>query len=192
MEKLTKKQRDIIGAGRRLFHRYGLKKVTIDDICAEAGASKMTFYKYFPNKLELAKYILDTLFIHWLDRFWEVMRSDADFSGKMHRFMELKIEASYETSADLILEMYRSEDPEVNGFMKEWYNRSIDETIKMFTYAQKQGWMRKDLKPKLLLALMNGMMPIFMDEKIRGLYDNPIQLTTEAVKFFLYGISDER
>ncbi|MFZ5968667.1 MAG: TetR/AcrR family transcriptional regulator [Bacillota bacterium] len=36
-----------------LFMKYGYKRVSVDDIAAEAGISKMTIYKYFPSKEDL-------------------------------------------------------------------------------------------------------------------------------------------
>ena len=57
---MTKKEQDILIAGKKLFFKYGLKKVTIEEICAEANVSKMTFYKYFPNKTALVKKVFDT------------------------------------------------------------------------------------------------------------------------------------
>ena len=191
MEKISKKKNSIVEAGRVLFYRYGLKKVTIDEICVEAGVSKMTFYKYFPNKLELAKHILNGMFEYWLGKFWGVMRSEASFHDKMHRFMEMKIEGSRDPSVDFVMGMYRSDDPEANGFIKEWHQRSISEAIAMFSFAQDNGWMRRDLKPELLLALLNGMISIFLDEKVMALYGSLTDLSREAIKFFLYGISGE-
>ncbi len=47
--------------------------------------------------------------------------------------------------------------------------------------------------PSALNAVwMGGMIPVFMDEKLMALYDDLTALTTEAVKFFLYGVSEER
>ncbi len=46
-------------AGRSLFWKFGFTKVTVEEICQSAGVSKMTFYRYFENKTELAKRILD-------------------------------------------------------------------------------------------------------------------------------------
>ena len=61
MDAKTKKQDQIIQAGRHLFWKYGMKRVSIEEICREAGVSKMTFYKYFANKTALALYILKTV-----------------------------------------------------------------------------------------------------------------------------------
>src|SRR6201995_1480469 len=41
---------DIRDAAVRLTLERGLDKVTIDEICAEAGISTRTFFNYFPNK----------------------------------------------------------------------------------------------------------------------------------------------
>jgi AcrR family transcriptional regulator len=41
---------DIRGAAARLAQERGWDKVTIEDICVEAGISTRTFFNYFPNK----------------------------------------------------------------------------------------------------------------------------------------------
>ena len=40
----NKKKQSIIKASRDLFMRYGIKRVTVEEICETAGVSKMTFY----------------------------------------------------------------------------------------------------------------------------------------------------
>jgi AcrR family transcriptional regulator len=41
---------DIRGAAVRLAHERGFDKVTIEEICSQAGISTRTFFNYFPNK----------------------------------------------------------------------------------------------------------------------------------------------
>ena len=41
---------DIRGAAVRLAQERGFDKMTIDDVCLEAGVSTRTFFNYFPNK----------------------------------------------------------------------------------------------------------------------------------------------
>ena len=47
----TRKQ--IVRAARKLFNRFGLNGVSIDDIMAEAGLTRGGFYSYFQSKGEL-------------------------------------------------------------------------------------------------------------------------------------------
>ncbi|GLC21600.1 hypothetical protein SRL2020472_41710 [Mycobacterium kiyosense] len=41
---------DIRGAAVRLAQARGWDKVTIEEICVQAGISTRTFFNYFPNK----------------------------------------------------------------------------------------------------------------------------------------------
>ena len=66
MPKHNKKYKQIIATSKELFWKFGIKRVTVEEICSQAHVSKMTFYKFFPNKIELAKIILknEIIFFH--------------------------------------------------------------------------------------------------------------------------------
>lgn len=49
----------IIEASRNLFHQFGFKKVSMDEIAKEAGVTKKTIYMYFNSKEELLKYFIN-------------------------------------------------------------------------------------------------------------------------------------
>jgi len=44
------KREQILTTGKELFWKFGFKRVTIEEICKEAGVSKMTYYKFFTTK----------------------------------------------------------------------------------------------------------------------------------------------
>lgn len=44
----------LIQAAQRRFHAFGYESTTIDDICADAGISRRSFFRYFPSKEALA------------------------------------------------------------------------------------------------------------------------------------------
>ena len=52
------KQRAILTAAQTLFARFGLKKVTTDDIAKEAKVSKATVYKYYTNKVVIFREVV--------------------------------------------------------------------------------------------------------------------------------------
>ena len=51
----NKKIQQLVTTAQELFMRHGIRRVTVEEICSEANISKMTFYKYFKNKIELTK-----------------------------------------------------------------------------------------------------------------------------------------
>ena len=57
----SKKSKSFISiqkSAKTLFWKYGMARVTVEEICREAGVSKMTFYRNFKNKNEVAKQVL--------------------------------------------------------------------------------------------------------------------------------------
>jgi AcrR family transcriptional regulator len=53
------RRQDLIDATWRLLAHTGWRDLTVDDICAEAGASKGAFYGYFARKQDLLLALLD-------------------------------------------------------------------------------------------------------------------------------------
>ena len=49
---------DIINTAADLFKKYGLRSVSIDDVCKELRISKKTFYNYFKQKEQLIEEVL--------------------------------------------------------------------------------------------------------------------------------------
>lgn len=59
---MEEKENKIYTSAIKLFWKYWPKKVSIDDIIKEAEVWKWTFYKYFSNKENLYKIIIDNIF----------------------------------------------------------------------------------------------------------------------------------
>jgi AcrR family transcriptional regulator len=52
-------QNKILRGAKELFFMYGLKRVTMDDICRHLGMSKKTLYQFFKNKEDLIEALLE-------------------------------------------------------------------------------------------------------------------------------------
>lgn len=57
--KVKENKREIIIQILPIFRRYGIKSITMDDIARNLGISKKTLYKYFCNKNDLVKSVID-------------------------------------------------------------------------------------------------------------------------------------
>ena len=68
MTKQSDTRERIITTGLMLMHARGYNAVGVQDICAEAGVHKGSFYHYFPSKRNLA--------IAIIDRFWDNFHSE--------------------------------------------------------------------------------------------------------------------
>lgn len=53
-------QADILKTSGELFYKFGIRSVSIDDICKALGISKKTFYVYYPTKDDLVSALLES------------------------------------------------------------------------------------------------------------------------------------
>lgn len=49
----------LMALGRELFARYGLKRVTVDELCRGVGIAKGTFYAFFESKEDLFMAVME-------------------------------------------------------------------------------------------------------------------------------------
>ncbi|MEZ5073193.1 MAG: TetR/AcrR family transcriptional regulator [Bacteroidales bacterium] len=188
MKNLPKKHRDLLVKARELFWKFGLKRVTVEEICAESGVSKMTFYKYFANKNELAMEVLDRMFTENMARFREVMRSERTMEEKMQWQVQMKMEGTTDISQEFIKDVYGDKESEVHQFWAERTSQAIGEVMEEYRHAQEQGWIRKDMKIEFILYLVNKFFDFANDEALIAQYDTMQDVIIEINKFFLYGI----
>ena len=190
--KLGKKYNDILEAARRLFYKYGIRKVSIEEICSEAKVSKMTFYNYFPNKIELAKTVVDKIFGGTFEKFTQLMSSDLLFSEKMHGLLQMKIERTKDVHWDFVIDLYKNPDLELTDYIHHRIQSGMEMTLDYFAEAQKKGQMRSDITSTLLLVVMDKMQEVALDQRVLAAYANAQDMTLDITKFFLYGIFGEQ
>lgn len=66
-DKSTKTKQILINSASELFVKFGVNKVTIDDICNNCGLTKGSFYHYFPSKNYIVAFSINS----GLDRYLE-------------------------------------------------------------------------------------------------------------------------
>jgi AcrR family transcriptional regulator len=188
MESSSRKYLDILSAARTLFWKHGFKRVSVEEICQVASVSKMTFYKYFPNKAELAKEILNRLFKENMEIFTELMHSDLPFEEKMKRQIQMKLEGTTDISEEFIKDIYGDPESELNAFWRQKANEVIGVLIEEYRHAQEKGWIRRDLKIDFILYMINKTFEFVNDDALILHYNNMQELIMEINRFFLYGI----
>lgn len=68
----------ILGAADNCFSRYGFRKTSMEDIAREAGVSRRSVYRHFPDKMILFHAVRDARAREYLD---EIVRGTARVSG---------------------------------------------------------------------------------------------------------------
>jgi AcrR family transcriptional regulator len=188
--KQNKKYRDILKSAREIFWKHGFKRVTVEEICQKAGVSKMTYYRYFSNKTELAKTVYYEVVQQGMQRFKEIMSADITPSEKIKQIVLMKLEGTNDISQEFLKDFYYSADSELPKYVEELSRRSWDEILSDFKAAQQKGWFRKDFKPEFLFYFMQKLGgEIYTDKNLLKLYPSTQDFIMELINFFMYGIS---
>ena len=182
------KHKKILDTAHELFWKHGLKRVSIEEICAVAGVSKMTFYKHFANKTALAKYILDGFFGEAMAEYRSIMDSDMEHAEKVKRVVAFKLKNSGGISQELVNEMYKSGEPEILEFIRQWSEKSLSMILNDFLTWQKNGDIRSGIKPEFMMYLLNKLADLTTDDSFTRLYASPAEMVNELTNFFFYGL----
>lgn len=188
----NQKKQDILESGKKLFWKHGFRRVTIEEVCSDAKVSKMTFYKFFSNKMDLVRTIMEKLVAFSMKQYNEIMESDIPFHEKITKQIEMKMEGTSEISNEFLDDLLVHADQEVMQMMQKMTQESFASVMEGYIKAQKEGHVRKDLKPEFIQYFLNHMFEMLKDEKLIALYGSTSELATEVTKFFFYGILESK
>jgi AcrR family transcriptional regulator len=166
--------------------------VTIEEICREANVSKMTYYKHFPNKIELAKTIYDKVLEESENKFREIMNDDSEIKDKMEQLILLKIEGTNNISKEFLQDFYSGAEPELKAFVEERTRRTWQLLIEDYRSAQKRGILRADFNPLLLIKVQNKMIELLEDEGATSMYASQQEAIIELTRLLIYGIAPRK
>jgi AcrR family transcriptional regulator len=192
MEYMTKKQNDIFEAGKRLFYKYGIKKVTIEEICEEANASKMTFYKYFPNKVELAKTVIDDYYSSALERYENMMQSDIPVEEKVRKTFELKLENAAKLDIEFVADLYKYPDKTIQEHLEAWRQKNLNTTEKWFIEMRQNRQIMKELTFPAFLLYANAIQDFAFNDETMKLFGTTRELARIITRLFMHGIAGEK
>ncbi|MFN8206965.1 MAG: TetR/AcrR family transcriptional regulator [Bacteroidales bacterium] len=189
MTRLPAKQLAILTAARDLFWKHGFRRVRIEEVCEKGKVSKMTFYRYYANKTELAKAVFEREANIGMIHFREILQEKSPPAVKIDKLLRMKLEGNKEISQEFLMDFYKSNETGLKDFIEEKTRQIWTEILEDFRFAQKKGVFRKDLKPEFLLYITQQFAGMINDETIMRMYPDPRDMISEMTNFFIYGIA---
>ncbi len=187
-KELSPKMIRLVETAKELFFHYGTKRVSIEEICQKSGVSKMTFYRYFPNKTALAKYVLESIYGEGRETVNNILAMDLPFEERLKKVLVTKMEYTDKYSREFIKDLMMGTEPELKKYIEEETKNFLNELRKIFLDAQKKGEIRSDIKVDFVIYMMNVMREVFKDENLQKLYPDFASLMKDAFNFFYYGV----
>jgi len=136
----------LVDAAEILLQRHGLQRVSVEEICRQAGVSKITFYKYFANKVDLAKFLIAGMMDRMEKRYRDIMDGDATFAEKMKQLIVMKMEKAEEFNLESMGELYRNPSTEIAVMLEKRSESNIEMVLDDFAKAKVRG----EMNPKII------------------------------------------
>ena len=173
------KRKQILCTAQDLFSRFGATRVTVEEICRKAGVSKMTFYKYFHNKIELVRTIRDDLVEEGFRKFDEIDAMEIPFPEKIDLMTQWKVEFSSRVSAEFIQELVSLDDAKDRAKMR--YLRNISR-------AQKKGEIRSDIDPEFLWMVTEKLYELVKEGTWKTVFSDFSRFQEQLRNLIFYGM----
>lgn len=188
MDNINEKYKDIVEKAKELFWKFGIKKVSVEEISTAAGTSRVTFYKYFSNKEELALHILKEITNEAMAEYQDILSADEKFEEKVEKMILLKMEGSANMSHEMLNDVYSGDFPSILQFLYKTTAESLAMIEESFRKAQEDGYLRQDLKIEFIMYMLNKMQELISDPALEGHYKDSGEMVTEMINYFFYGI----
>lgn len=104
-EDVPKKHRRLLESALELIRHRGYKSLTVEEIAAEAGISKVTLYKYYPSKEELFLYCVKILTDNHYKQIREILAGEKRAADKLTRLFQFNLEQRRQYSDAFLRDM---------------------------------------------------------------------------------------
>jgi AcrR family transcriptional regulator len=175
---MSRKREQLIQTGEALFVKHGMRRVTVEEICRQAGVSKPTFYKYFENKAALARRIDELWIEEALQRIDGIHKAELPFPEKMKQILAIKQELAARPGPEFLEDLIHLDIDLSHAFRR---------VMHFLIEGQQQGDIRADVRPEFLMAAFDILNSLQHDPRIRDLYEDAEALAGDVFKLFYYG-----
>lgn len=167
VKNITKVKNEILKTAGELFFKYGVRSVSIDDICSEMHISKKTFYVYFKQKDELVDYLLSSLRKQESDKQAELLNSDNIIVSCLENYNNFLKNSNVEKHLAFFYDLGKYYPKLMESHCKE-KNLNLTNYIKsIIRLGVNQGFFRTDINVDLTASfIVKSFIPFVSDEEL--------------------------
>ena len=169
-----------------LVLKNGFKATKVQDICEQAGLSKMTFYYYYNNKNELIEEVLKGFFDGVIKSSQEVIDENIPFLDRVMKLVHWKSEFVKTMSPEFVQELY------TNGgyleLMKNVMQRPQELIYSFYSQGKQQGEINDSVDIPVLIFWMNIISDMIIEGKFNHLFNDPKEMNEQIRDLMLYGM----
>lgn len=186
------KRQEIVDKVRSLYHEFGIRSVTMDDVVRELGISKKTLYQYFADKSDLVGAVLDSERNLRMQEYKKAIQGVSNAIEEMLRYYDLQKNMIKDHNPSMMYDL-KKYYPKIHNDFLETKRKVIFESVKgNLIRGKAEDIYRTDLNEEIVARL--NLMRIEALINI-GIFSNEEMMMpnffTELFKYHMYGIVNE-
>lgn len=181
-------RRELLDAALQVFAESGYGSATVEKIAAQAGASKVTLYTYFPDGREaLFRELYEEINNEFIEKASAIYAGDGDFASRVAALTEALLEIA---QRPLIGRFYSIDDPALDEALNPVRGHASRVCAELITAdlaeAQAAGAVKSNASPQAIAELLVGAMRSALSEVARQRVASPDLL--EALEALVRGL----
>jgi AcrR family transcriptional regulator len=192
-ERQEKTRRRIIDNASKIFLEQGFRNVSVEDLCEVVGVSRVTFYKYFPNRDALVEAIIGEIGSEIIPRVIENFNSDKDFKQILVTHSNLMADFFYSKVSVRMLADIESQMPQTWKRLMRWQRAANEALTEMVERGRREGLVRRDIDPKILTLMFRELTQRFFDPEFLISEDITLaRVSSTILNVWLHGIMEPK
>ena len=184
----------ILDATDRLLARFGYRKMTVEDIAAEAGIGKGTIYLHFSSKEEVVLSHIDRIVERLKDRLREIAGSDAPAGERLRLMLLTRVLFRFDSiqhytqSLNDLLAVLR---PGLLTRRAQYFEAEAEIFAQVLNSGRQSGEFSfddDDATAHALLQATNGLLPYSLSTTELGAREEVEQRASEVANLMLRGL----
>ena len=187
------KQQTIADTARRLFREHGFSAVSVGRICAEAGVSRVTFYKHYSGKNALLQEIVTEQKNHVRAEFEALLARQCSLREAAEAVFALQRQSFDELySAAFLRDIEENTDLELERFFHELNEEKYAFMRGFFHTLQQRRLIQPDLPVELIDLFIRQADILMRHPQLAALYAAaPQKLPQDVLGLLLHGLAGE-
>ncbi|MBS1950033.1 MAG: hypothetical protein OJF59_002319 [Cytophagales bacterium] len=183
----------ILESSEKLFMKYGVRSISMDDIARHLSMSKKTLYQYFVDKDELVTTVTEA-HMNSHKKIYEAIRKQSENSiDELHQ-LGLHVRRHIEEQNPALLFDIQKFHPKAWTIWIEYKRNYIHATIvRNIKQGMKDGLMRADLNPEIIAQYRLATIQVCCDEQFFGQDQyKTAEVQSQVFEHFVFGLCTEK